>query len=102
MLVQLRLSRKAVSPQFCGFLEMAEKGLCDVTKHQKDKVISKQVSENKTTGMKWRKKKAAVTRSIGVTWDSQIKREKVFLCLCVFREGQFSPVRHTQSALWAL
>lgn len=101
MLVQLRLSRKAVSQQFCGFVEMAKKSLCDVTKHQKDEVISKQVSEHKTAGMKW-KKKEAVTRSIGATWGSQIKREKVFLCLCVFREGQFSPVRHTQSALWAL
>lgn len=46
-----RLSRKAV--RVLLFLRKSKKDLCDKTKCQKDKVISKQLSENKVEGVKW-------------------------------------------------
>lgn len=39
--------------EFCYFSEKAKKDLCDKTKCQEDKVISKQLSENKAEGVKW-------------------------------------------------
>lgn len=48
-----RVSRKAV--RILLFLRESKKDLCDKTKYQKDKVISKQLSENKVKGVKWGK-----------------------------------------------
>lgn len=43
------------SEQRSGPSQERQKDVCGRTKYQKDKVISKQVSENKSTGMKWEK-----------------------------------------------
>lgn len=48
-----RVSRKVV--RVLLFLLKSEKDLCDITKYQKEKVISKQLSENKVKGVKWEK-----------------------------------------------
>lgn len=76
-----------------------------ITKDLKDKVISKQVSENKNDRHEVGKTifEEKLWSNLGLTNQ---KRKGVFffflLCLCFFEEGQLSPVRETQSALWAL
>lgn len=43
---------QVVTVESCGFLEKAKR-FSGITKYRKDKVISKQVPENKETDMKW-------------------------------------------------
>lgn len=84
-----------------GVSQQWQKDLCAITKYLKDKVISKQVSENKNDGHEMGKTifEEKLWSNLGLTNQ---KRKGFFLCLCFFEEGQFSPIRETQLALWAL
>lgn len=47
--------REGCPSRVLGFSQQWQKDLCGITQYQKDKVTPKQVSKNKTTGMKWEK-----------------------------------------------